>query len=90
MLNWLRSFAAAISGKIGKPDRLDTGMAGIDADFRGGGDLIEQLAPASNVNRLDELVRLLNERPLEELERQRPKRNGPRIPRARPRRTGAG
>ena len=41
MLNWLRSFAAAISGKIGKPDRLDTGMAGIDADFRGGGDLIE-------------------------------------------------
>lgn len=70
MLKWLRSLGAAISGKTGKLARLDAATClVIDANSRDSGELIETRATASNVNRLDELERLLRERPLEELER---------------------
>jgi len=70
MLKWLHSLAALISGKTAILDRLGAGTRmAVDEDFRDTGDLVEPRAPASNVNRLDELERLLKERPLEELER---------------------
>ena len=71
MLKWLSSLTTAISGRIGKSDRLDaaTRIAIAEEDVRDSGDLIEPRGPASNVNRLDELERLLKESPLEELER---------------------
>lgn len=70
MLNRLRSLAALMSAKSGKPGRLDApSHMSIKAESRDSGDLIETRAPASNVNRLDELERFLKERPLEELER---------------------
>jgi hypothetical protein len=68
MLKWLHSLAAAISGKT--DNRLDTAaLVAMDEGHRDSGELIEPQASASNVNRLDELERLLKERPLEELER---------------------
>jgi hypothetical protein len=62
MLKWLHSLAAAISGATARPDRLDavTGMA-MDEDSRDSGHLIEPRAPASNVDALEELERLLRE-----------------------------
>ena len=58
----MRSLATAISGKTGKPDRLDSAPdMSIDADSRGNGEIIEPRAPAS----LDELERLLREHSLE-------------------------
>jgi hypothetical protein len=70
MLKWLRSLGAAISGKTGKLARLDTAtLVAMNEGHRDSGELIEPQASASNVNRLDDLERLLMERPLEELER---------------------
>jgi hypothetical protein len=70
MLDRLRSLAALMSGKTRKPDRLDApSHMSIDRESWNSRDLIETRAPASIVNRLDELERLLKERPLEELER---------------------
>jgi hypothetical protein len=68
MLKWLHFLAAAISGKTDK--RLDTAtLVTMNEGHRDSGELIEPQASASNVNRLDELERMLRERPLEELER---------------------
>jgi hypothetical protein len=68
MLKWLHSFATAISGK--SDNRVDTAtLVAMDEVFRDSGEPIEPQAPAPNVNRPDELERMLRERPLEELER---------------------
>jgi len=69
MLDRLRSLAALMSGKTRKHGRLDApSHMSIDGESLNSRDLVETRAPASNVNRLDELERLLKERPLEELE----------------------
>jgi hypothetical protein len=67
MLKWLHSLAAAISGKT--DNRLDTATLVATNEGHETAANIEPQASASNVNRLDELERLLVESPLEELER---------------------
>jgi hypothetical protein len=68
MLKWLHSLAAAISGRT--DNRVDTAtLVAMNDGHRESGELIEPQASVSNVNRLDELERMLKERPLEELER---------------------
>ena len=68
MLKWLHSLAAAISGRT--DNRVDTAtLVAMNDGHRESGKLIEPQASVSNVNRLDELERMLKERPLEELER---------------------
>jgi hypothetical protein len=68
MLKWLHSLAAAISGRTDNHGDIAT-LVTMDEGRRDSGELIEPQASASNVNRLDELERLLVESPLEELER---------------------
>jgi hypothetical protein len=51
MLDWLRTLAAAIVGKTGKPGRVDTATRmAMDADFRDSGESVERIrrAPAPN------------------------------------------
>ena len=68
MLKWLHSLAAAISGRT--DNRVDTEtLVAMNDGNRESAELIEPQASVSNVNRLDELERMLKERPLEELER---------------------
>jgi len=68
MLKWLHSLAAAISGRT--DNRVDAAtFVAMNDGHRESGELIEPQASVSNVNRLDELERMLKERPLEELER---------------------
>jgi hypothetical protein len=68
MLKWLHSLAAAISRRT--DNRVDTAtLVAMNDGNRESGELIEPQASVSNVNRLDELERMLKERPLEELER---------------------
>jgi hypothetical protein len=59
MPKWLHSLAAAISGKTGNPDPIDT--PAIDSDFRESGEPIEPQVPAPDDNPLEELERLLRE-----------------------------
>ena len=68
MLKWLHSLAVAISGRTDNRVQAAT-LVAMDDGHRESGDLIKPQASASNVNRLDELERMLKERPLEELER---------------------
>jgi hypothetical protein len=67
MLKWLHSLAAAISGRT--DNRADTATLVMNDGHRESGELIGPQASVSNVNRLDELERMLKERPLDELER---------------------
>jgi hypothetical protein len=68
MLKWLHSLAAAISGR--NDNRADAAtLVAMNDGHRESGELIGPQASVSNVDRLDELERMLKERPLEELER---------------------